>query len=120
MTHLGLGSSLEEPWGSLLGVGGWIVFPGDGVVLLGRLGCPVAGGTPMALLDWPGWITKLPCLGRASGLGDAASFAGRKESSGLGGIVSFPGRKVSNGLGRTAAFTQRKVSNCWRRVRGNA
>ena len=89
----------------------------------------------MALPDWPSWIATLTCLGRSSGLGNAASFAGRKESSGLGSIASFPWRKVSNSLGRTAAFTQgkvssyqgriayfagRKVSNCWRRVRGNA
>ena len=41
MTHLGLGSSLEEPWGGLLGGDGEVVFPGHGANLLGRLGCPV-------------------------------------------------------------------------------
>ena len=49
MTHLGLGSLLEETWGGLLGGGSGVVFPGDGAVLLGRLGCPVPGGMPMAL-----------------------------------------------------------------------
>ena len=34
MTHLGLGSSLEEPWGATRG-SSEDVFPGDGVVLLG-------------------------------------------------------------------------------------
>ena len=44
MTHLGLGSSLEEPWGGLLGSGGGAVFPGGGAILLGSLGYPVPGG----------------------------------------------------------------------------
>ena len=43
MTHLGLGSSLEEPWGPTGGSNG-VIFPGDGAILLGRLGCPVPGG----------------------------------------------------------------------------
>ena len=111
MTNLGLDSSLEEPWDSLLGVEVEMML-----FSWGRLGCPVPGGMPTALPDWPSWITKLPCLGRASGLGNAASFTGRKESSDLGGIVSFPRRKVSNSLGRTVAFTQRKVSSCWVRI----
>ena len=117
MTHLGLSSSLEEPWGGLLGGGGGrVVFPGDGAILLGRLGCPVPRGTPMALPKWPSWIVKLTCMWRASGLGNAASFAGGKESSGLGRIASFPRRKVSNCLGRTASFTQGKVSSCQGRI----
>ena len=116
MAHLGLGSSLEEPWCGLLGDVGGVVFPGDGVILLGRPGCPVPGGMPMALLKWPSWIVKLTCMWRASGLGNAASFAGWKESSGLERIASFPGRKVSNCLGRTASFTQGKVSSCQERI----
>ena len=99
MTHLGLGSSLEDPWGSLLGGGSEVVFPGDSAILLGSLGCPMPGGVPMTLPDCAGWIAKLTCLGRAitfpmgrvsSGLGNAASFAGGKESSGLGRIASLP------------------------------
>ena len=125
MTHLGLGSSLEEPWGGQLGGGSEVVFLGDGAILLGSLGCPMPGGMPMALPDWPGWIAKLTCLGRAinfpmgrlsSRLGNAASFAGEKESSGPGRIATFPGRKVSNSLGRTASFTRGKVSSCQGRI----
>ena len=37
MTHLGLGSSLEEPWGGLLGGDGGVTFPGGSVDLLGSL-----------------------------------------------------------------------------------
>ena len=37
MTHLGLGSSLEEPWRGLLGGDGYVAFPGGGVDLLGSL-----------------------------------------------------------------------------------
>ena len=63
MTHLGLGSSLEEPWGGLLGGGGGVVFPGGGRSLLGRLGCPVPGGCLLlclealeCLLTCPAWV----------------------------------------------------------------
>ena len=116
MTHFRLGSSLEEPWGGLLEGGSGVVFLGDGAILLGRLGCPVPGGMPRALPKWPSWVAKLTCMGRASGLGNAASFTGRKESSGLGRIASFPRRKMKNCLGRTASFTQGKVSSCWGRI----
>ena len=58
MTHLGLGSSLEDPWGSLLGGGSGVIFPGvstvclgDSAVPLGSLGYPMAGGMPKALPD---------------------------------------------------------------------
>ena len=51
MTHLGLGSSVEEPLGGLLGGGSEVVFLGDGAILLGRLGYPVPGGTPTTLPD---------------------------------------------------------------------
>ena len=37
MTHLGLGSSLEEPWGGLWGGGGCVAYLGGGVDLLGNL-----------------------------------------------------------------------------------
>ena len=49
MTHLGLGSSLEEPWGGLLGDGSGVVLLGGGVNLLGRLVCPEPRGLPIAL-----------------------------------------------------------------------
>ena len=112
MTHLGLGSLLEEPWGGLLGGSGVVVFPGDGAILLGRLGCPVPVGMPMALPDWTSWIARLTCLERASGLGNAASFTGRKESSCLGRTASFTWGKVSSCWERIASFTGGKVSNC--------
>ena len=51
MTHLGLGSSLEVPWGGLLGGGSEVVFPGDSAILLGSLGCPMSGGMPKTLPD---------------------------------------------------------------------
>ena len=121
MTHLGLGSSLEEPWGATRGSGRG-VFLGDGAVLLGWLGGPVPGGMPAALPDWPSRIVRLTCLGIT------ASFTGRKESSGLAwtasfrgkvsrcreSIASFPGRKESSCLGETASFSG-KVSSCWER-----
>ena len=53
MTNLGLGSSLEDPWGSLLGGSGEVVFPGDSTILLGSLECPMPGGPPKALPDSP-------------------------------------------------------------------
>ena len=123
MTHLRLGSSLEEPWGATRG-SGWGVFLGDGAVLLGRLGGPVPGGMPVALPDWPSRIVRLTCLGIT------ASFARRKESSSLGGIATFPGRKDSSCLGITASLTGRKessglggiatfwgkVSSCWESI----
>ena len=91
MTHWGLGSSLEEPWGGLLGGDGGVVFPGDGAILLGRLGCPVPGGTPMALPNWPSWIAKLTCLGRDSGLGNAASFTGGRRAVAWEELLPSPG-----------------------------
>ena len=68
MTHLVLGSSLEEPWGGLLGGGGGVAFPGGGTDLLGRLGWPVPGGAPITLPKWPGLIVTLTCLGGTRGL----------------------------------------------------
>ena len=45
MTHLGLGSSLEEPWGLPSGGGsGVIAFPGGSMTLLGRPGGAFALG----------------------------------------------------------------------------
>ena len=72
------------------------------------------GWMPMALPDWPCWIARLTCMGRACGLGNTASFAGRKESSGLGRAAAFTRGKVSSCQERIASFARRKVSNCWR------
>ena len=127
MTHLGLGSSLVDPWGSLLGVVGVpscdvsAVCHGGSAILLGSLGCPMPGRMPKALPGWPNLITYLTCLwidpsfprGRMSiCLGRTASFPRRKVSNCLGGTASFPGRKVSSCWGRIAYFPMRKVSNC--------
>ena len=49
MTHLGLGSSLEDLWGGLVGGNGDAIFPGDSVVLLGSVGNPVPIRMPKAL-----------------------------------------------------------------------
>ena len=68
MTHLGLGSSLEEPWGGLLGGGGGVVFLGGDRGLMGRLGCPVPGGVPITLPNCLRIITTLPCLDGVRGL----------------------------------------------------
>ena len=129
MTHLGLGSSLEDPWGSLLGGSVEVVFLGDSTILLGSLGCPMPGRLPNALPDWPSLIAWLTCLGRtvtfprgevSSGLGRAASFTQGKVSNCLGRTASFPRGKESTRLttcwGWIASFTGRKVSNCQGRV----
>ena len=68
MTHLGLGSSLEAPWGGLAGGGGSVAFPGGGIDLLGGLGGPVPGGAPIALPKRTGRIADLTYLGRAKGI----------------------------------------------------
>ena len=45
MMHLGLGSSLEEPWLDLPGgYGSGVTLPGGRIVLLGRLSRTVPGG----------------------------------------------------------------------------
>ena len=51
MTHLGLGSSLEEPWGCLWGGDGSVTFPGGSINLLGSLGGPMGGGCLLPCLE---------------------------------------------------------------------
>ena len=64
MTHLGLGSSLEEPWLDLLGwCGGRVTFPGGCTGLLGRLSRLLPGGVPSALPACPGGVITMPLLG---------------------------------------------------------
>ena len=108
MTHLGLGSSLEEPWLDLLGV--W---------RRGYLPWQMPGRVPSALPACPGGVITMPCLGCPRGVisywwriglgrivffpcssgirlrGRAISFWGKVYSS-WERIASFPGRKVSN------------------------
>ena len=61
MTHLGLGSSLEEPWLDLLGgveEGG--TFPGGYAGLRGRLRGLMPRGVPSALPACPGGLLLCP------------------------------------------------------------
>ena len=61
MTHLGLGSSIEEPWLDLLGgCGGGGTFPGGCAGLRGRLSGLMPGGMPGALPACPGGVTTVP------------------------------------------------------------
>ena len=73
MTHLGLGSSLEEPWLDLLGV--W---------RRGYLPWQMPGRVPSALPACPGGVITMPCLGCPRGV---ISYWWR---IGLGRIVFFP------------------------------
>ena len=51
MTHLGLGSSLEEPWGAYCREGGSVTFPGGSINLLGGLDGPMVGGHLLPCLE---------------------------------------------------------------------
>ena len=68
MTHLGLGSSLEEPWLDLPGgYGVGVALPGGRIELLGRLCRTVLGGAYyLACLPWG--VMTLPYLGGARGM----------------------------------------------------
>ena len=91
MTHLGLGSSFEEPWEGLLGgCGGGDAFLGGGAGHLGRLCWLVPGGATYYLAYLPWGVISLPCMGGARGLRGAISLPMWKERSSLGGIVFFP------------------------------
>ena len=115
MTHWGLGSSFEEPWGGLLGVWGWVVFPGGGIELLGRTGLTCAWGSHLlpclndlvGLLPWPAWVELEGMRWRW-----AASFAMWKERSSLGGIASFPWGKGNCYLGRAVRTVSSRESSC--------
>ena len=60
MTHLGLGSSLEEPWLDLLGVWWRGYLPGGCTGLRGRLSGLMPGGVPSALPACPGGLLLCP------------------------------------------------------------
>ena len=123
MTHLGLGSSLEEPWLDLRGVWRRGAFPGGCTGLQGRLSGLKPGGVPSTLPVYPGGVSIVPCLGWP------LRIIGYRWRIGLGRIVFFPcgsgpglrglrGRAVSfwgklySSWGRIASFPGRKVSNC--------
>ena len=63
MTHLGLGSSLEEPWLDLWGGVDEGAFPGGCAGLRGRLSGLKPGGKPSTLPVCPGGVGFVPCLG---------------------------------------------------------
>ena len=106
MTHLGLGSSLEEPWGCLAGGSGVIAFPGGSMNLLGGLGGPLPWGLPATLPKIICWIISLTCLG-VRGVRRSPVFWWRQESSRLGG-------KGGNDLGKTGIFPgQDRVVPAW-------
>ena len=91
MTHLGLGSSLEDPWGPSRGGSGDVIFLGDSVVLLlGSLGNPVPIRAPKTLPAGPILIIRLTCLG-----GRSASFPSRRES--CSGNAAFPRQNCLGG-----------------------
>ena len=90
MTHLGLESSLEDPWEPSRGVISGVVFLGDSVVLLGSLGNPVPIRVPNTLPAGPILVIELTCLG-----GRIASFLSRRES--CGGIAAFPRQNCLGG-----------------------
>ena len=97
MTHLGLGSSLEDPWGDLVG----------GVVV-------VLSSRETVLFSWEAWVALCllehlrPCLPDLFDYlidlfgGGIVSFPRGRESSGR--IAAFPGRKDSNCLGGLPAM----------------
>ena len=110
MTHLGLGSSLEDPWGSLLGV----------VVV--RL-----SSREIELFSWEAWgalclIDHLkPCLTDLAWLLGWPAWGNcylpqREVSSGLRNTASFPQEEGERWPGKGCFLHPRKVSNCWRRI----
>ena len=100
MTHLGLGSSLEEPWGCLAGGGGGVIaFPGGSMNLLGGLGGPLPWGLLATLPRIVCWIVRLTCLGVRE-VRRSPVFRWRQESrrlggKGVGGVLAW-GRLASS------------------------
>ena len=144
MTNLGLGSSLEDPWGSLLGMVG-VGLPSQELALSaweavlffweawGAL-CLVEHLKPCLpdlawLLAWPAW--ELPFPSPSGWLGRTVASPGgrwavaweelpaspdRRWAVAWEELLPFPGRKVSSCWWRIASFPSRKVSSCWWRI----
>ena len=106
MTHLGLGSSGEDPWGSLLG--GWgvgllswvpalsaweaVLFPWEAwrdLCLAEHLGCCLPDLVPW-LPDWPAWEEFSPAGGRWVPAWEAEEAARLPPSLGEGWVTSLP------------------------------
>ena len=82
MTHLGLGSSLEEPWGGLLG-GRWMCYlPRRWCWPSGKPELTYCWGAPIALPGSPGCVASLTCLGGPKGV---------RVRSGLRGVFAWEG-----------------------------
>ena len=105
MTHLGLGSSLEEPWLDLLGGMGW-GWPSWEVELTSWEGCVglcLGGAYYLACLPWG--VMTLPCLGGAREMRGAVSLTVYMEEEAWDELTSSegrceaPGRKLLPSLG---------------------
>ena len=84
MTHLGLGSSFEEPWLDLLG-GMGVGLPSWEVVLTSWEGCVgLCLGVPITLPACHGGVMTLPCPGGTRGLRGAISLTVHMEGRSLG------------------------------------
>ena len=84
MTHLGLGSSFEEPWLDLPGGMGVRLLSWE-VVLTSWEGCVglcLGGAYILACLPWG--VVTLPCPGGARGLRGAISLTVHTEGRSLG------------------------------------
>ena len=111
MTHLGLGSSLEEPWLDLPG-GMGVGLPSWEVELTSWEGwVGLCLGVPITLPACPGGVMTLPCPGGARGMRGAVSLTVCTEGRSLGWANIFQGKVWSSGE-RTASFPGRKVSSC--------
>ena len=103
MTHLGLGSSFEEPWGGLLGE--WMCcLPGRWCWPPGKPELTYCWGVPIALPGNPSCVASLTCLGGPKGVRVRGVFAleGVIPSLVLGGRVDARGALASPG-GRAVA-----------------
>ena len=105
MTHLGLGSSREDPWGSLWGVRCGIAILGTSTVCLGGSTVPLGileGPLPgwmsgCCLLDlvtwlpaWPAWEEFSPAGERWAPAWQAGEATGLPPSSGEGEVTGLP------------------------------
>ena len=96
MTHLGLGSSFEEPWLDLPG-GMGVGLPSWEVALASWEGCVglcLGGAYYLACLSWG--VMSLPCLGGPRGLRGAISLPVYMERSSLGRADIFRGKVYSS------------------------
>ena len=112
MTHLGLGSSLEEPWGGLLG--GWMCcFPGRWCWPPGKPELTYCWGAPIALPGSPSCVASLTCLGGPKGVRVGSGLSGGiclRRSDSFPGIRRESGCRGSTGFPRRESCSQRWAS----------